>query len=312
MPHPPILQHRNGKAMKNKRTEASTGALNYALNFIILISVLIFYMFAKYRVNLYFLQRTIENDLYMIESSALTLESDETYHTDEFYREYIIHDIDISSINISLEEQTKLNNLGLFIQNRMQQQMDLKNNVNPNSGILKIMCSDTGKVYLDEVKVIQPHYAQAINVNPTGDPASPYEITYSFSIDKWVVYSLLYEDNTYKGCTKLEIREGNDPPVLKYADPLGDNLAHGATIEASIKCRLTGINDIFHGVETTGTIFTVDSPLRKILDNNLTYCLSTDIVISARDNRDMSGANGSVSYRGSVQKRQSTIFNSNP
>ena len=142
-----------------------------------------------------------------------------------------------------------------------------------------------------------------------------------------MVYELLYENNHYKGCNKLEIREGNDPPELKYSDPLGDNLAHGATIEASIECKLVGINDIFHGVETTGRvfrfntvkgqeeietgkrIFTVHNPLEKTLDNNLTYCLSTDIVITANDNRNVVDQNGQVTYKGTVQKRQTSIFN---
>lgn len=296
--------------LRQPREPASAGAINYTMYFIITMSVLIMYCFARYRVNLIYLQRYVDNTLYSVESSILTYE----YNTDpdkqlkENNREYIVYDVDDTAVYYTSDEIAAINQIGNKLSEIVKQSFALDNS-HPTGGILKTMCGTKGDVYISNVRIIQPVYTKSFS--RTVDPNDPtkYVFKINYTISNYVQYILNFDtNNNYIGYEpEKQIHSTADPFVLFKNDPLGNNECKGAAIEMCVNLSFTGINNIFYDIDSVGydpsantdgkTVFTSGGkPVYQRDGNvhydtnthrNVQYWESTDIVIAQNDDRNI-------------------------
>lgn len=270
---------------------ASSGSINYTMYLISTIIIVLLFSFSKFRVSLGALQKDIEQKLYMVESSALTYEYKEYDKDREFYREYIIHEVTDSN-TATPEEEARIDAFGKFLSEQFTERFDLNSAANPQSGLLKTMCSDNGKVILENVRIIQPMYTKTVKANPTGRPAPySYEFITTYNVTKWIVYELSFNPDTNEYLDIPVVKHVlNTPPTYGagHSDPLGHNNVEGATIEANVRLQLRGINNIFYSINPHGVspIFNMDNDCHMELNDICQYYEAVDIVPISESQKD--------------------------
>lgn len=278
--------------------ERGDGGISYAMYFIAIVTVLILYMFFKLNSDLYVAEEVLENGLHIAENKILTINqtglgADEYSLENELRRFHIVTSYSTDN-GLSPQEIAQLKNIATEFSSTLQTQYEL-DGASPKSGILKDLCAEGSTVRIDNPKgtstscvyIYEPVYKRTITVEDDGMISSDklgsskikkFSFDSKYEIINWITYTLSFdENNTYVNATKSV---STTQPKLQNGDDV-----IGATIEATVRLQIAGVNNVFDMTGSNGNaaLFT-SNPQREIYDVTVTQ--SADIVISTNDTRD--------------------------
>lgn len=279
--------------------EKGDGGISYAMYFVAVIIMLVMFVFLKFNADSYTLEQSLENGLHIAETGILTSSQDDVvngYRADEYEKEiarlHIVSKYDNSGENKTAKEQAQLDLIGEKFSDLVQEQLDL-NGALPNGDILKMMCGPSSKISISHMTIYEPVYTKTVtpkkeNSNVGSSPIQKFSFDIEYKIVNWIEYDFEYSqnDNSYISVDKKILSSA--PSLLKSKNSDLDNLAEGATIEATLSTTFNGVRNIFAGVSTNDkqgkeTSFFSKAPTTKKYSIDVTQ--SSDITLMSLDSR---------------------------
>ena len=246
---------------KLNKMEEGTGGISYAMYFVAIIMTIVLFVFFKFNCDLYVIEETMETGLHVAENRVLTANQDEvdaSGRSDIYERETnrlnIVTNYTKSSSSMSTVESDQIRLLANAFSEALQEQMNL-NGSEPQGSILKQMCGEGAKIYISEMRIIEPVYSRTVTKTEIGQVSNSTLKDYSFdvvyNIDQWIIYTLSFNDNNeYLGVTKSF---SSNAPVLSRKD---HPEAEGATIDATLTTSFAGVRNIFAAAPSSSPVIT--------------------------------------------------------